>query len=481
MDADSGVITADAVQTVIAELVAQAPSSEVKECLKAYEYGKSERQLKSAFNNNFNKSVLVNTLTYLNVPNQHEYVKSANVDNVICRIQNLLPDTCGLCSKTYCVKNSDPALLSCVFCGQEVHHECLQKLITSNRLSIEETAPKLEELNKNDVAAMINPFGLSGLTYICKACTVSHVPSSDLGLKKKGSKSCNKHTDKEQPLTTDTQNPPSTPPLNESLSQLKTTTSAEDPKSNEPVDELLALHRVVATEETKRDETPVCKFFLYKKCKHGMKGNKCKYSHPPLCKKLMKYGRSEKGCSKGKLCKEGFHPKMCRHSLNSGVCPFENCRFYHVSGTNKVLMIKKDLDKKVPCSQHQAETSVQPNFLDVQTSALQSLKAEILEAMDFRVGTILSQMHMNMNNSQQNQYMNHHYPAPLGYHQAPQKMTSAPSQDHNQIPLRQGYPNQLMPELNSGPQEAMKSNPLNFQGINVPPGYQQMATSQIVA
>ena len=50
----TSLITEDVVQTVIAELTVDAPNLEVKSCLKAYEYGKSIKQLTAAFQQ-FNK------------------------------------------------------------------------------------------------------------------------------------------------------------------------------------------------------------------------------------------------------------------------------------------------------------------------------------------------------------------------------------------------------------------------------------------
>ena len=96
-------VTEDAVKTLIAELVVHAPSDKVKKCIQAYEYGKTIKQLNNAFKP-FLQDDLVSTLTYLNVPNQANYKKDTNIDNLICRIQNLLPDTCAMCNKIYCVK-----------------------------------------------------------------------------------------------------------------------------------------------------------------------------------------------------------------------------------------------------------------------------------------------------------------------------------------------------------------------------------------
>ena len=84
---NTSLITEDVVQDLIAELISEAPSQNIKNCLKTYEYGKSLRQLSSSFGN-ISKEVLVSTLDYLNVPNQNDYVKATNVENN--QVQNKL-------------------------------------------------------------------------------------------------------------------------------------------------------------------------------------------------------------------------------------------------------------------------------------------------------------------------------------------------------------------------------------------------------
>ena len=77
-DADDFVslITEDVVQTVIAELTVDAPNSDIKDCLKAYEYGKSFKQLTNVFTH-LNTEHIVSTLNYLNIPGREPYTEFA--------------------------------------------------------------------------------------------------------------------------------------------------------------------------------------------------------------------------------------------------------------------------------------------------------------------------------------------------------------------------------------------------------------------
>ena len=52
---------------------------------------------------------------------------------ILCRLQNLLPDGCGICNKRYSVKIEESPLLECSICGQGVHEECWSNLFNSPR------------------------------------------------------------------------------------------------------------------------------------------------------------------------------------------------------------------------------------------------------------------------------------------------------------------------------------------------------------
>ena len=78
--------------------------------------------------------------------------------------------------------------------------------------------------------------------------------------------------------------------------------------------------------------TPVCKFYLQKSCKHGKKGEGCKYSHPKLCFNFIRRGNRRGGCRKGEQCTY-VHPKLCTKALETKTCTNKKCRFYHIAGT----------------------------------------------------------------------------------------------------------------------------------------------------
>ena len=349
----SSPVTADVVEAVITDLCVDAPSSDIKDCLKAYEYGKGLKQLTAVFNQ-FSQECLVKTLCYLNVANRKNYLKTANVESVICRIQNLLPDVCNICNNVYCVKNSDPSFLCCAVCGQEMHYECLL-----NALSIEGDSD-VKSLTKADVLSKLNPLNIPGWYYVCNPCSKAHIPNDKIGMKKK------KKSDSSKVPAVETvfENAESTINNPENMKQ------NGDGNKDGYVKE--------------GPEKPVCKFYRNKKCNHGMNGVGCKFSHPPICKKLLKYGHSNKGC-KGENCDE-FHPKMCYHSLKNKECHYEKCRFYHVSGT-RFIEDNGAVGRNLAAN---GSGDGENYFLSHPQPSLQSLKTDILKTMDMRFAALMS-------------------------------------------------------------------------------------------
>ena len=79
---------------------------------------------------------------------------------------------------------------------------------------------------------------------------------------------------------------------------------------------------------------------MKKSCKHGVRGNDCKFSHPPICFKWQKNGNGRGGC-KNESCKY-FHPKLCWQALRYRQCAKGKCSLYHVRGTKTADMIREE-------------------------------------------------------------------------------------------------------------------------------------------
>ena len=91
--------------------------------------------------------------------------------------------------------------------------------------------------------------------------------------------------------------------------------------------------KIKLTEGPSQNNRKICKYYIYKKCKHGAKGKDCLFEHPQKCFKYMRNGSKNRGgCTKGKDC-DYYHPTLCRNSAKTGVCRRQGCRFHHIKGT----------------------------------------------------------------------------------------------------------------------------------------------------
>ena len=379
------------VDDLIAELCLIAPSESVKNCLRIYDYFKTTAKIESDMYQNCTKAILVETANLLKIRNAALKNKEPLTHLIVCRIQNLLPDNCGICKERYSVKLLDTPLLECAICGQEVHRKCFMSLVKAAMPSEDN---ELQDLDATKFQALFNPLQLPGIFYICKACQVTTIPDEETGnskTKKKGSK-------KVPNKIVQTGEQPSLPPDNreddlqvveEPESQVEESTEDGKHKEDSTTRVRLSLSeedkddsgenkeeetqpnvkkpetlRNAATQQQQTDEedafqianhhqgredivsllrdTPMeqekkakCRFFLKGTCKFGLSGKECKFEHPKVCKKFTQHGtRQPRGCKLGQSCKD-YHPKMCLNSLRKGECFSESCKYNHVKGTKR--------------------------------------------------------------------------------------------------------------------------------------------------
>ena len=160
---------------ILADLAVKADiddNKEVRDCLRAYKLNSQTKTLEASFKK-FNKGVLIKTLIFLNVKNDiSNYNRGKVVTELICRIQNLLLDECGMCGEQYATAMDEKLLLQCKLCGQNAHLKCLKTLLGEKFH---------DDLTSDCVSNLINPLKLDGLHYLCGSCSSSTIPSQDIG------------------------------------------------------------------------------------------------------------------------------------------------------------------------------------------------------------------------------------------------------------------------------------------------------------
>ena len=360
-------------QNVIEELCSKSTNDVVHKILRAYPLGQTFFQQKKAINK-FLKEELILVLDFLKLSNQEKYNKPQVVHNLIVRIQNLLPDTCGLCKQEYNTGLEDIPLLTCDVCGQGSHNPCVISILGVGEHETDSLDP--EKARKS-----IIPLDLPGVHYLCMTCSNDNIPNDNEGiLNKKAHDIVEMEKSSDETVTHE--------PEGENISP-ENAVNTEDRPIATPIQQ---PHGVSGTQEPSQSPNPnqradsttaICPFYRKGTCKHGISGKGCKNQHPQPCKKLIKHGaKASNGCILGRTRCDRFHPSMCSSSMTKGECLDPTCKLWHVSGTKKSA---KPTSRDQKPGKKQAEnrpSKENPNdFLDI----LQRWKKEMMEAMDTKL------------------------------------------------------------------------------------------------
>ena len=398
---------------VLTRLSAEAPSSEIRDCIRLYDqerdYTSNKKKLGA-----MSVATLVATMAYLGVPGQDIYTKPTIVHNLICRIQNLLPETCPICLESYCIERDELELLPCSICGQACHTPCLLGLL-------EISEGERRSFGPDEAKKKINPYSLPGIFYICKVCEDSHIPSEEAGKRKRVAAqsatveavALEETVVGQQPVTpedaqsqsqdlpdhTNNSEGPENPPI---------LTPHQNQRTNQGQNTTDNNHSVQNNERT--NATQVCPFYRRGTCRHGISGRGCPKLHPNPCRRLLTHGnKGPRGCTRGALC-DKFHPKMCPTSLKKGECLRESCKLRHVKGTRKVPLVHSEViqrtnrepqnitqrtnrepqniiqrtDQEQAALRESKNISAHNHQVDF-LAAIAALKTELLEAVDLKL------------------------------------------------------------------------------------------------
>ena len=228
-------------------------------------------------------------------------------DRLILKIESLFDIECNECKETYRNELTDKPLFRCQLCLQGSHN-------------CPEMVKKAQALTDLQNRGLMPP----GTSWLCHEC----LKKNDLALFP-----APKPAKENQPTL-------------QSIEEEGTEDAAEEEEEDE--DERVSPRRgrekkKKSTVEDKRS-TKTCKFYLQRKCPHGLTGKRlisglpCPDQHPKQCRFYAKFGNDKhRGCKKGKDCKF-FHPKLCRESETNRCCFNKDCTFHHLKGTARKVM-----------------------------------------------------------------------------------------------------------------------------------------------
>ena len=432
-------------EELIAELCIKCDDDDVKQVLKKYQYGYSipdiEKRMKQGPASNLPH--LIKALKFLNntaIPNKIPTRKDDVIHRIVCRMQNLLPDDCPFCKTRFKSQHDEKPILQCAKCGQNCHRSCIIGLLKS-KLNCDLTNEN--ELDQEQIQKLINPLSFPGIHYLCKLCEEDVVPSEllrtypderneEIESEPVDTAPDNSIIEKNIPL----------PSTSTELSTNGTSTSNADASSNIPPSDTTSTKKAI-------EKNPVtCRYYKKSACRHGIKGEECRFTHPELCQKYIQHGtRQPRGCIKGASCKY-LHPQMCIDSLRKGKCLSQSCRYRHVKGTTRHetdgkanVHIKANnapqLQQAVVNENENAQkqTVNTGNFLD----AIRLLKADLLEEMDKRINMIV-QARVQQPPATYFQQMPHTMPPQMLQIQRPQQQQHCPTAfNHNKKTQQQQF------------------------------------------
>ena len=432
------------IEDVIAGLCLGAPSDPIKFCLRHYKFGNDLKTIEKDLNKEM-RSTLIDTADYLLIRfDDKTSTKKSLAADIIDKIQNLMPDTCSLCDQRYRVGLNEKPLLECLVCHQAVHAPCWRTLI-----QLRNDAVDVSELNSESMKNFINPLGLPGVHYICPSC-LPNKPSTTTKSKAKPNKV--KSNKEVKPAAKKKSSEATSSPLVPIMEAVEISQVPSDsnqdlphPSPSEQPEVTTALNCNSTSTQTSATSTAtieeqqntggenhqpvdssrypiICRYFKKGSCKHGVKGQGCKFQHPKVCARFMQHGtRRPRGCSLGRKCKE-FHPQVCINSLRTGECFDSNCRFNHISGTKRERPQRErpqtpffnrgdhtdqgpeNRSNQHPRTPHQSAAQNQPTAFTNQTSHSQQqsdnhflglirlTKAEIMESINTKMDTKFAAM-----------------------------------------------------------------------------------------
>lgn len=327
-------------EELIAKLCLKCEDQEIRKNIQIYEYGKGMNTIIRRYNQvtNENLKKLLQFLYNDAISNEIPTLKKNIVHEIICRIQNLLPDTCGMCNDKFQLEFEEEPVMPCTKCYQGSHRECVIKLINSTNINV-----NIDNLGSEEAKKLYNPLNIPGVYYLCKACARETIPSiadpesriPELESQATDTEDTRSSVDNSTTIVANNSSGrnPDIAAYSGQLAESPPTVDLTEPDPAEGSAQQ-AVGDADNRRRTAKNDT-ICRFYNKGSCKHGVAGDECSFSHPEVCRKFTKFGtRQPRGCNLGKKCKF-HHPVMCIYSLRKGECQNNRCSFRHLLGTKR--------------------------------------------------------------------------------------------------------------------------------------------------
>ena len=268
-------------KAIIIELSESSGDEEIAAVIRCYKIGSPIKEIRKQLKQQYVQP-LIKAATFLGLPVNEESkpLKETLITFIIRRIESLLKDLCGVCGEYFNNTLTEEPPFKCLICSQGCHAPCFQEMAIVFQ-DMPETIKK-------------------SFQFICTKCYEDHSDDNTAASEPKKSpvKASEKDVGKEETiegLIVQPPEPKEPPP------------QPKHPKDN--------------------TEIEVCPAYKWGRCPDY---EVCEFRHPPRCWNWLNEGK----CSYKKKCKY-HHPPLCRDSLRQKQCFNPECKYFHLSKTQR--------------------------------------------------------------------------------------------------------------------------------------------------
>ena len=342
----------------------------------------------------------------MNVDIEDEKVARLSKDGlrvmILHRMQELMPEQCGTCLKTYYYERTDQPMVCCIRCNRGACGECYPNNPGAGR-SFFNLCTKCEKF----VSSNIGENALDPKVHLLQKPKVTKKKPKDAP-----AETVDDHEDEPEDDLVPNESCPfiqdvATQESQDEAGSLDCDQCDYESKEKSELDDHMKKHRSDEKEEESEEKgfivqgkrgykakkelkEKICPYLRKGYCHFSLFGRKpyngasqCPFPHPLTCSKLLNNGsRGKYGCDGSKCGK--FHPKMCPESLKFKSC-VQNCKLgYHIRSNSRMMQEKKkegerkrkekeEENRKVEEDKEKRRLQYRQNRLDNQQGSAQRL------------------------------------------------------------------------------------------------------------
>ena len=333
-------------KAILQKLSDDSGDAEISSVIQCYNIGSKGADIIKEMNKKHNVPTLKKCATYLGIPldGEAKKLKAEIISDIMCRLNSLLRDLCGICSSYYNNTLQDKPPFNCLMCKQGCHIECFGVIDTAFNV--------------------LDPNQRNAFPFVCTSCQGEYKSDDDVDIDVHAQKVKKSPRKLKAPLEAApeivsseitheglvrgdhtgesiTQTVEGNIPLENSeeyeqrrrnLEEINQRVNGEDVdrRSRTAQDTTQIVHDEDIERRKARNKDPtiaLCPNYKWGRCPNY---EDCDYRHPARCWNWIQKGR----CSYGRKCRYS-HPPLCKSSLRERKCLDASCKFFHITRTQR--------------------------------------------------------------------------------------------------------------------------------------------------